>query len=67
MAKTDLSKSRLKFGKGMTNRLDEKKHQGITYLETHGLANISMQKAAVMAITGELKKDGVYEIFFVGH
>ena len=65
IAKTDLFKSGLKFRKGMTYLLDEKNHKGITYLETPGLADISMQKEAAMAITEGLKKDGVYQIFFV--
>ena len=65
MANTDLFKSGLNFGKGMTNKLDEKKHNGITYLDTPGLADNSMHKAAAEAITEGLKKDGEYQIFFV--
>ena len=65
IANTDLFKSGINFGKGMAYKLDEKRHNGINYLETPGLADASIQKAAAKAITEGLKKDGKYQIFFV--
>ena len=65
MAKTVLFESGLSFGKGMTYQLDEKIHNGITYLDTPGLADINMRKGVAKAITKGLKKNGNYQIFFV--
>ena len=65
IAKTALFKSGVNFGKGMTYQLDEKTHNGIKYLDTPGLADIKMRKEAAKAITDGLKKDGLYQIFFV--
>ena len=65
MAKTALFKSGVSFGKGMTYQLDKKTHNGITYLDTPGLADIKMRKEAAKAITDGLKNYGIYQIFFV--
>ena len=65
IAKTDLFKSGIKIGNGMTCQLDEKIHNKITYLDTPGLSDVSMRKAAANAITEGLKKGGWYQIFFV--
>ena len=65
IAKTALFKSGVSFGKGMTYQLDESVHEGITYLDTPGLADIKMRKTAAKAITEGLKKNGTYQIFFV--
>ena len=65
IAKTVLFKSGVNFGKGMTCQLDENVYEGITYLDTPGLADIKMRKTAAKAITEGLKKGGIYQIFFV--
>ena len=65
MAKKVLFQSGVSVGKGMTYKLDESKHNGITYLDTPGLADIKMRKAAATAITEGLRKNGTYQIFFV--
>ena len=50
----------------MTFQLDIKKHKdGITYLDTPGLADIKLRQEAAEAITKALKQDGTYQVFFV--
>ena len=49
----------------MTYQLGIETHNGITYLDTPGLADIKLRKEAAKAITQGLKKDGTYQIFFV--
>ena len=50
----------------MTFQLDMKKHKdGITYLDTPGLADIKLRQQAAEAITKALKQDGTYQVFFV--
>lgn len=50
----------------MTFQLDIKKHKdGITYLDTPGLADIKLRQQAAEAITKALKQDGTYQVFFV--
>lgn len=50
----------------MTFQLDIKEHKdGITYLDTPGLADIKLRQQAAKAITEALKKDGTYQVFFV--
>ena len=50
----------------MTFQLDIKKHKdGITYLDTPGLADIKLRQQAAEAITKALKQDGIYQVFFV--
>ena len=41
------------------------KHNGITYLETPGLADYRIRKDAAKEITRVLKLGGVYQVFFV--
>ena len=65
MAKTVLFKSGLNFGEGITYKLDEEKHNGVTYLDTPGLADIKLRKKAAIAITEGLRRNGTYQIFFV--
>ena len=65
MAKTVLFKSGVSFGKGMTYQLDQNSHNGVTYLDTPGLADFKIRKEAAEAITQGLKKGGNYQIFFV--
>ena len=50
----------------MTFELDMKKnHDGITYLDTPGLADFNLREQAAEAITLALKQGGTYQIFFV--
>ena len=65
IAKAVLFKSGVNFGNGITSHLDAKEHKGITYLDTPGLDNIKMGRAAAHAITAGLKYNGWYQIFFV--
>ena len=65
IAKTLLFRSGMYIGKGMTYQLEENEHDGISYLETTGLADINMLRKAAKTITEGLKKGGCYQIFFV--
>ena len=49
----------------MTFQLDIRKDNGITYLDTPGLADIKLKEQAATAITKALKQDGTYQVFFV--
>ena len=42
-----------------------KEYNGVTYLDTPGLADINLRQKAATAITKALRKDGTYQIFFV--
>lgn len=65
LAEKVLFKNGVSIGGGMTYQLEEKKHNGITFMDTPGLADIKLRKAAAQAITKALKKNGTYQIFFV--
>ena len=65
LAEKVLFKNGVSIGGGMTYQLEEKKHNGITFMDTPGLADIKLRKAAAQAITKALKKNGIYQIFFV--
>ena len=65
IAECVLFKSGISFGSGKTYRLDKEKHNRIIYLDTPGLADIKMRKAAASAITEALTQNGRYQIFFV--
>ena len=58
-------KSGVSIGSGMTYKLDSKNVNGITYMDTPGLDDVEMRKEAAEAITGALKKNGQYQVFFV--
>lgn len=60
-----LFKSGVSFGEGMTYQLDKKVHNGITYLDTPGLADLKIREKAAAEITRALKQCGVYQVFFV--
>lgn len=49
----------------MTCQLDIKKQNGITNLDTPGLADVKLTEQAAKAITKALKQDGMYQVFFV--
>eukprot|EP00929_Paragymnodinium_shiwhaense_P023729 TRINITY_DN14794_c0_g1_i1.p1 TRINITY_DN14794_c0_g1~~TRINITY_DN14794_c0_g1_i1.p1 ORF type:complete len:336 (-),score=65.18 TRINITY_DN14794_c0_g1_i1:180-1187(-) len=53
------------FGSGLTYQLDVVTCKGNLYMDTPGLADLEMRKAAAAAITQALQKDGHYKIFFV--
>ena len=65
VAKKNLFESGINYGQGLTFQLDWKVHNGITYIDTPGLADIKLRQEAAKAITEALKKDGIYQIFFV--
>ena len=60
-----LFKSGISLGSGKTYKLEKGKHGGVMYLDTPGLADIQMRKAAASAITEALSQNGSYQIFFV--
>ena len=49
----------------MTYQLDKERHNGITYLDTPGLADVKIREKAAKEITRALKLGGVYQVFFV--
>ena len=49
----------------MTYKLDKEVHNGITYLDTSGLADVKIREQAAEEITKALKQDGIYQVFFV--
>ena len=65
IAERVLFKSGISFGSGKTYKLEKEEHSGIIYLDTPGLADIKMRKAAANAITEALRQNGRYQIFFV--
>ena len=65
IAKEVLFTSGFKIGSGLTFQLDSKIHEGITYLDTPGLADVNLRMKASEAINKALKKNGTYQIFFV--
>ena len=65
IAKELLFNSGFNIGGGLTFQLDSKIHDGITYLDTPGLADIKLRKEAAKAISKALKKNGTYQIFFI--
>lgn len=60
-----LFKAGTSFGSGMTAMLHEKEGEGVTYMDTPGLADEKLEKAAAAAITTALQKTGSYRIFFM--
>ena len=65
LAQKVLFKNGVSIGSGMTYQMEKKKHDGIVYMDTPGLADIKLRKAAAEAITKALKQNGMYQIFFV--
>ena len=65
VARKLLFKSGVSIGQGLTFQLDIKKHDGITYIDTPGLADYKMRKEAAKEIVKALKQDGTYQVFFV--
>ena len=65
LVKRVLFTSGICIGSGKTSRLEKAKHDGIMYLDTPGLADFKMRRAAASAITQALKQNGCFQIFFV--
>ena len=65
LAQKVLFKSGVSIGSGMTYQMERQEHDGIVYMDTPGLADMKMRKAAAEAITKALKQNGIYQIFFV--
>ena len=65
LAQKVLFKSGVSIGSGMTYQMERQEHDGIVYMDTPGLADIKIRKAAAEAITKALKQNGIYQIFFV--
>ena len=65
LAQKILFKSGVSIGSGMTYQMERQEHGGIVYMDTPGLADIKIRKAAAEAITTALKQNGMYQIFFV--
>ena len=58
-------RSGVSIGTGMTYQLDSIELNGITYMDTPGLDDISKRREAAEAITSALKKEGEYKVVFV--
>ena len=65
LAQKVLFKNGISIGSGMTYQMEKEEHDGIVYMDTPGLADIKLRKAAAEAITKALKQNGMYQIFFV--
>ena len=65
LAQKVLFKNGVSIGSGMTYQMEKQEHDGIVYMDTPGLADIKLRKAAAEAITKALKQNGIYQIFFV--
>ena len=65
LAQKVLFKNGVSIGSGMTYQMEKQEHEGIIYMDTPGLADIKLRKAAAEAITKALKQNGMYQIFFV--
>jgi GTP-binding protein EngB required for normal cell division len=58
-------KSGLSWGGGLTQDYQCVDHDGITYMDTPGLADETIQKQAAKAITTALQQGGRYKLFFM--
>ena len=65
LAKKILFKGGFKIGAGVTYEMKMQTHREVTYIDTPGLSDIKLRKAATEAITKALKQNGYYQIFFV--
>ena len=65
LTQKNLFKSGVAIGGGLTTQLQQEKHGDVVYMDTPGLADVQLRKAAAKAITEALKKNGIYKIFFV--
>lgn len=59
-------KSGLSFGAGLTHQLQEyTAPDGVVYLDTPGLADVSIRQEAAREIAMALRRGGVYKLFFL--
>ena len=58
-------KSGVVFGSGLTFQLDKFQKNGVSYMDTPGLSDISKRKQAAAAITKALREEGHFRVFFV--
>jgi hypothetical protein len=58
-------KSGLSWGGGLTQDYQRVDHDGITYMDTPGLADETIQDQAAKAITTALQQGGRYKLFFM--
>ena len=65
LAQKILFKNGVSIGGGLTYQMEKREHDGIVYMDTPGLADIKLRKAAAEAITKALRQNGIYQIFFV--
>ena len=65
LTQKNLFKSGISIGAGLTTQLQQEKHDGVVYMDTPGLSDVELRKAAAEAITEALKQNGMYQIFFV--
>ena len=65
LAQEILFNNGVSIGGGMTYQMEKREHDGIIYMDTPGLADIKLRKAAAEAITKALRQNGIYQIFFV--
>ena len=65
LAQKILFKNGVSIGGGLTYQMEKREHDGIVYMDTPGLADIKLRKAAAEAITKPLRQNGIYQIFFV--
>ena len=65
LAQEVLFKNGVSVGSGMTYQMERREHDGIVYMDTPGLADIRLRKAAAVAITTALRQNGMYQIYFV--
>ena len=64
MAGDHLFKSGVNIGKGLTYQLDEKENANGHFMDTPGLSDKRLRKAAGEAISEGLRKDGDYKVIF---
>ena len=65
LAQKILFKNGVSIGGGLTYQMEKRDNDGIVYMDTPGLADIKLRKAAAEAITKALRQNGIYQIFFV--
>ena len=67
LAQKVLFKSGVSIGSGMTYQMERQEHDGIVYMDTPGLADMKMRKAAAEAITKVSKTKWYISNIFCGH
>lgn len=65
VAQKKLFESGISFGSSKTSRSELKDSKGVYYLDTPGFDDTKFRQTAAKAVTSALKKNGIYQIFFV--